>query len=109
MGATMELNISDEKYAELMEAAEWRLNTSLHDICDRALSEYLCQYFEETIPCLQMDPEKEARLEKESKQELYAMGYEGLLNRKIRKESKRDGNVVRLAKPGIRLTHNDMQ
>ena len=66
MGVTIELNISDEKYAELMEAAE-RHFTSLGGACEEALSDYLIEYFEKTIPHLGLNPETKARLKKESK------------------------------------------
>ena len=107
MGATMELNISDEKYAELMDALSWRRSATLESLCGRALNEYLIEYYKETIPYLGFDSETQARLEKESKHKLNVMCFEGLIESIRAKETKKEGNVIRLAKRDIRPTLKD--
>jgi len=103
----MELNVSNEVYAELMDALSWRRSSTLESLCARALSSYIIRYCEETVPLLNMDPKRKARLAKESRQELYALCYEGLIENKRKKNAERDGNVVKLANSNTRPTFKD--
>ena len=106
MSSKIELSVSDDVYIELQNAAECHF-TSLNEVCEEALSNYLIRYFEDTIPHLGLNPDTKARLAKESKQELYAMCYEGLIESKREQGAKREGNMVRLEKPDIHPTLKD--